>query len=222
MDKQFPIVVSAGTIQTTLLAALRMLAVLIGGLTVLFGLVAKRDLAGLIAYVQSSDFLVLAGALASLGSFAWGMWKTYRTKRDLVTVTRAVDNSVGVVVENGPPSNTTLALIPLLGLALVFSMLAGCATVGGDVRLNANRAFLTAQIAFKSTQQTVLAVCRVPAPSLVAPCDKAVALLHTGAQAEAAGFASQQAGNAAGLQAAILALTDLPPRLVALGVLEAN
>lgn len=222
MDKQFPIVVSAGTIQTTLLAALRMLAVLIGGLTVLFGLVAKRDLAGLIAYVQSSDFLVVAGALASLGSFAWGMWKTYRTKHDLVTVARAADDSVATVVESPPAGPTTLASFSLLGLGLAFAMLAGCATVGSDVRLNANKAFLTAQIAFKSTQQTVRAVCAAPVETLRTPCDSAIDLLHTGAVAEAAGFTAQQTGNAADLQAAITTLANLPPQLVALGVLKAN
>lgn len=223
-EPNYPIVVSAGTIQTTLLAALRMLAVLIGGLVAIFGFIAKRDLTGLIAYVQSSDFLAVAGAIAALASFAWGAWKTYRTKHDLVTVTREVDNSVGVVVEKPTSAgNVALGIIPLLFLLLAAGSLVSCATTGGDaVRLNASKAFLTAQIALKSTQQTVLAVCSTPLRQASEPCNKAIDLLHAGAQAEAAGFTAQRAGSAADLQTAIIALTNLPPQLVALGVLEAN
>lgn len=104
-----------------------------------------------------------------------------------------------------------------IALAAVIS-LAACATTG-DVRLNANKAFYTAQIAFKSAQQTTLAVCSAPAAPTAA-CNSAVDLLHEGAKAEAAGFTAQQAGNSADLQTAIIKLTELPAQLAALGVLK--
>lgn len=106
-------------------------------------------------------------------------------------------------------------LLPALVAALALS---ACT---GSVRLNTNKAFLTAQLALQSAQSTTLAVCSGPVKP-VAACDKAIDLLHVGAQAETAGFTAQQAGNARGLQTAILTLTDLPAQLVALGILKAN
>lgn len=223
MEPKYPIVVSASAIQTTLFAALRITAVLIGGVTAVLGFVGKRDLSGLIAYVQSSDFVAVAGALAAVISFGYGLWHTYRQKSNLVTVAKAAPDSVATVVDSAAPSGTTLgSLLPIGLLVIGMAMLAGCATLGTDVRLNTNKAFLTAQIAFKSSQQTVLSVCSVPVPAKTTACGKAIDLLHTGAQAEAAGFTAQQAGNSADLQTAILTLTNLPAQLVALGVLEAN
>lgn len=223
MDQKYPIVVSASAIQTTLLAALRILGVLIGGATAILGFVSKRDLSGLIAYVQSSDFVAVAGALAAAISFGYGLWHTYRQKSNLVTVAKAAPDSVATFVDKPSGTGTTLgAFLPIGLLVIGVAMLAGCATLGNDVRLNTNKAFLTAQIAFKSSQQTVLSVCSVPVPAKSAACGKAIDLLHTGAQAEAAGFTAQQAGNSADLQTAILTLTNLPAQLVALGVLEAN
>lgn len=109
----------------------------------------------------------------------------------------------------------------LLAVFAIPVLLAGCATTANDVRLNANKAFLTAQIALKSAQQTTLAVCSQPAKP-VEPCDKAVDLLREGAKAEAAGFTAQQSGNSADLSAAILTLTNLPAQLTALGILKAE
>lgn len=224
MEPKYPIVVSAGAIQSTVFAALRILGVLIGGGTAILGFVGKRDLAGLIAYVQSSDFTAVAGALAALVSFGYGLWSTYRRKQDLITVARAAPDALATVIEKGSSTatNKVLALLPLLFVMAGVGFLTGCATTGEAVRLNTNKAFLTAQIAFKSSQQTTLSVCRVPAAALVDPCNKAIDLLHVGAQAEAAGFTAQQAGNATDLQAAIVTLTNLPSQLVALGVLEAR
>lgn len=222
MEPKYPIVVSASAIQTTLFAALRIFSVLLGGVTALLGFASKRDLAGLIAYVQSSDFTAVAGALAAVFSVAYGLWHTYRQKADLITVAKAAPDAVATVADKGSSGGAALVLLPF-GLMLIASgMLSGCATLSTDVRLNTNKAFLTAQIAFKSSQQTVLAVCSVPVPAKSAACAKAVDLLHTGAQAEAAGFTAQQAGNATDLQTAIITLTNLPPQLVTLGVLEAN
>lgn len=106
----------------------------------------------------------------------------------------------------------------LLPVLIACAALSACA---GSVRLNSNKAFLTAQLALKSAQQTTLSVCSAPVKP-VAVCDTAIDLLHKGAQAEAAGFTAQQAGNTAGLSAAIGTLTNLPSQLVALGILKAN
>ena len=109
------------------------------------------------------------------------------------------------------------ALIPVL----IAASLSACASLGlgNDVRLNANRAFLTGQIALKSAQQSTVAICTPPTRP-VAACDKAIDLLAAGARAEAAGFTAQQAGNSADLQTAITTLVALPAQLVALGILK--
>lgn len=222
MDQKFPIVVSASAIQTTIFAALRILAVLLGGATAILGFVSQRDLAGLIAYVQSSEFTAVAGALAAVISAGFGLWSTYRHKKNLVTLGRAVPDGIATVVEKGSPGGGALVLLPVVFLVAASGILSGCATTAESVRLNTNKAFLTAQLALKSSQQSTLAVCSVPAPPLVEPCRKAIDLLHVGARAEAAGFTAQQAGNAADLQTSIVTLTNLPAQLVALGILEAK
>lgn len=104
-------------------------------------------------------------------------------------------------------------------ILLALLALPACATVG-TVKLDTDKAFLTADLAFLSTQQTALAVCSAPVHP--AACTQAIALLHTGAQAEAAGFTAQQAGNATDLAAAVTTLNNLPAQLVALGILKAN
>lgn len=78
MEQKLP---TAVALQGTIVAALRVLSVLIGGLTAVAGLVGKRDLSALIAYVQSSDGLAFLGAAIAAASFGWGMWKTYHRER---------------------------------------------------------------------------------------------------------------------------------------------
>jgi len=111
-------------------------------------------------------------------------------------------------------------LIVFLIVALFVTALTGCATAGaGKVKLNANKAFLTAQIALLSAQQTVAAACSIPNPPQPI-CNTAIDLVHTGAQAETAGFTAQKAGNQKDLQAAIATLNDLPAQLVTLGLIK--
>ena len=108
----------------------------------------------------------------------------------------------------------------LLALPIMIA-LAGCATTG-SVRLNTNKAFLTADTAFLSVQQTTLALCSVPTSATIDRCNKAIDILHDGAKAEAAGFAAQQAGNSTDLASAVTALANIPAQLVALGILKAK
>lgn len=210
-------VITPGTAQSTLLAALRGLAILIAGFTAIIGYIGKRDLAGLVAYVQSTDFLPFAAALIAAGSFAWGVWKNYERKKMLLKVEPYVRDSL-LSVQRKPKGPGALAVLPML---LVFGMmLSGCATTGG-VRLNTDKAFYTAQVAFRSVQQITLTTCTRPPARLVEPCGKAIDLLHTGAQVEATGFAAQQAGRVMDVQSALTVLISLPSQLAALGVLEA-
>ena len=169
----------------------------------------------------------IVGALIALAATWYSARRTKKNNENLREIKNStqtiVPDAVAVMKGHGSPQSVdgTLAMIPILFVALGATLLlSGCATFGNDVRLNANKAFLTAHISFKSVQQTTLAVCSVvPKPK---PCDEAIDLLSLGAQAEEAGFTAQQSGNAADLQTAITALTNLPPQLVALGILKAN
>lgn len=213
--------ITAKAAQDAIVAGLRIVAVLLAGVTTLFGLLAKRDLSSLIAWVQSDGFIVFASAAITAGSFLWGVWKTYDRSHKLNTAKSALEGNIQPLE---PPVSTLASkfdhMSPLVAIPVLLAIVAlgGC-TTAGTVRLNAGRAFYTAQIAFKTAQQSTLVVCTNPAPRLVAPCQEAVSILGTGAKVEATGFAAQQAGNATSLQAAVIALTDIPPRLAALGVL---
>lgn len=123
-------VLTPGTFQSTALAALRGLAILIGGFTAIVGFVGTRDLQGLIAYVQSSDFLMVAGALISTGSFVWGVWKNYQRKKMLLAVEPYVRDSLLSVQRKPSKGPGALAVLPML---LVLSMmLPGCVTMTSE------------------------------------------------------------------------------------------
>lgn len=218
MDEK-PIILSAGTIQTTLFAALRLLGVLIGGFTAVVGFASRHDLAGLTAYIRSDDFVPVAGALAAVLSAAYGLWKTHQRKAQLLKVEPFVPNRLLQVADKSGGSLNVL--LPFAVAICMAGYLSGCATLG-TARLDAGKAFYTAQVAFRATQQATLVACTSPVPRLVEPCNRAIEILHEGAKAEAVGFTAQQAGNAGDMQAALTILVALPPQLAALGVLEAR
>lgn len=66
-----PIAVNASPVNDQVAALIRTLLLLIGAVTALAGFIAKRDLAGFITYVQSREFLQVAGVLLTAGTFAW-------------------------------------------------------------------------------------------------------------------------------------------------------
>ncbi len=200
-------------LQSAILTGLRMLAGLIASFVLIAGFVQKRDLAGLIAYVQTNDFAVVCGSLIFCATSIYEVLKAYRTRKTLD------DNGLKVNCSPTIPP----AILPLLALVSLGVGLAGCASVPGGqtVRLNVNRAFLAAQIGFMTSQQTVLVLCSAPTKPVDA-CNKAVDILAKGADAERVGFAAQQAGNAAWLATALQTLVSVPSDLVALGVLKAN
>lgn len=67
-------------------AAVRTVLLCIGVITALAGFVAKRDLAGFITYMQSSEFAAALGLLLAAATFAWGQWKTRHRAKQLATV----------------------------------------------------------------------------------------------------------------------------------------
>ena len=65
-------------------SAVRTVLLIIGAMTAIAGFVAKRDLSGFILYVQSTDGLAFVGLMISIGTIAWGQWKTRHRAKQIV------------------------------------------------------------------------------------------------------------------------------------------
>lgn len=218
MPDQKPIGIDPTPFIPVLITIVTKLLVALGAFLVAHGLMTE----GQVNSAAPALAQEIVGAIIAAAATWFSAWRTKRNNENL----REIKNSTQTIVPDAVAvikgsddsgSGGTVALLPILFIVLAGSfLLSACTTV----RLNANKAFYTAQISFKSVQQTTIAACSVvPKP---APCDRAIDLLHEGAKAEAAGFTAQQSGNAADLHAAIVTLTNLPPQLVALGILKAN
>ena len=224
MPEDTPIKINASAFIPVLTQIVTKLLAIAGAFLVTHGLMTEDQVnAAMPAAVEQVVGIVLA-----LGAMAWAAYRSKRSndqKVEIVTNPQTfVPSSVAVVKEKGSVTPPAALAIPVLFLLIAIpaaGLLSACATLGNDVRLNANKAFYTAQIALKSAQQTTLAFCSAPTKP-VAACNKAIDLLAEGAKAEAAGFTAQQVGNAADLQTAVTTLTALPSQLADLGVLEAN
>lgn len=69
--------------------AVRYLTVLLGGVVAILGLLDKRDLAGIIAYLQSAEGLAFAAAAASVATFVWGLFSKWRATQKQVALARS-------------------------------------------------------------------------------------------------------------------------------------
>lgn len=224
MPENTPIKVDASAFIPVLIQIATKLLAMAGAFLVAHGFMTEDQMnAALPAAAEQ-----IVGIVLALGATAIAAWRSKRSNDQKLAIVTSpetfVPSTVAVVKEKGSgPHPGTLAIPVLFVLVAVpaMSLLGACTTLGNDVRLNANKAFYTAQIALKSAQQTTLAFCSAPTKP-VAACNKAIDLLNEGAKAEAAGFTAQQAGNAADLQTAVTTLTALPSQLADLGVLEAN
>jgi hypothetical protein len=67
-------------------SAIRTVLLVVSAITAITTLASKRDLAGFIVYVQSSDFLQVASIVATAVTFAWGQWKTRHRAKQLAAV----------------------------------------------------------------------------------------------------------------------------------------
>lgn len=91
------LIVKPTTIIDAAVAGTRVVTVLIGGATAIAGFLSKHDLNGLISYFQSNQFVPVAGAIAALATFGYGMWKTWQTKKSLVALADAVPDEIAIL-----------------------------------------------------------------------------------------------------------------------------
>lgn len=87
------------TLPDVVFALMRVLGVLLTGIVALLGFVKTKDIAGLVQFIKSSDFLATASSAVTLALVAYGMVKTYFNKRKLITASAAAPDSVARVVK---------------------------------------------------------------------------------------------------------------------------
>lgn len=89
------------TLPEVLFALMRALGVLFTGAVGILGFLKAKDIAGLIAFVKSSDLLPAFSSVVALGTVAYGAFKTWQRQRKLITAAHSADDSVAVVVKPG-------------------------------------------------------------------------------------------------------------------------
>ena len=91
------LIVKPTTIVDAVVAGARVTTVLIGGATAIAGFLSRHDLNGLITYFQSNQFVPVAGAIAAIATFGYGMWKTWKTKKSLIALVREVPDEIAML-----------------------------------------------------------------------------------------------------------------------------
>ena len=81
-----PIAVNASPVPDQAASALRSVLLVVSVITALTTIASKRDLAGFIVYVQSSEFLQAVSIIVSIATFAWGQWKIRHRAKQLAAV----------------------------------------------------------------------------------------------------------------------------------------
>lgn len=96
-----PIQVNQTPVADQAAAAARTIVLVLGAITALAGFVSTRDLAGFIAYVQTSDGLSALGLAITGATFAWGQWKTRHRAKQLAAIVPHVPDEVAVFKGEG-------------------------------------------------------------------------------------------------------------------------
>ncbi len=83
---QKTILVNASPLIDQIQALGRSLALVIGAVSTLAGILSKHDLTAFIAYLQTSDFATAAAIVVTAVSLGWGWWKTGHRASQLATI----------------------------------------------------------------------------------------------------------------------------------------
>lgn len=81
-----PIAVNASPVPDQAASAVRSVLLVVSVITALTTIASKRDLAGFIVYVQSSEFLQALSFVVSIATFAWGQWKIRHRAKQLAKI----------------------------------------------------------------------------------------------------------------------------------------
>ena len=81
-----PIVAEKSPARDQAEAAIRYVVLGLSVSSTLAGLIAKRDLNGFVAFMQSSDALTLLAGIIAAATFAWGQWKARHRSQQLTAI----------------------------------------------------------------------------------------------------------------------------------------
>ena len=105
-----PITINPSVAATSVPVLFRQALLVVGGAFTLIGFLSAKDMAGLWAYLQTDEFIAWVGIASTLGSLAYGQWRSLRNTADLATIGRQVSDDVAVVKEPTPPPSVDEAL----------------------------------------------------------------------------------------------------------------
>lgn len=92
-----PIVVSGTVLPATLAAAGRYIVAIATLMPVILSLLSRRDINEWVAFFKSSDAATLSAAVVGLATIGYGLFKTHKTKAQLVVTAEAAPNFVSEV-----------------------------------------------------------------------------------------------------------------------------
>lgn len=81
-----PIIANPSPARDQAEAAIRGVVLTLSLVSALAGFVSKRDLAGFVAYMQSSDFLSAIAAVTGAAAFVWSQWKARHRSKQLAAI----------------------------------------------------------------------------------------------------------------------------------------
>ena len=98
-DSNDPVVVKESALPAPIAAAMRYLVVIAGAIPILIQLIGAKDVAAIVAYFQSEAGVTLIASITSLATLAYGLFKTYQTKKTLVAAADAAPNDQFIVAK---------------------------------------------------------------------------------------------------------------------------
>lgn len=97
-DTTPPIEVTNSVTPEQLYTLIRQLVLVFGGFATLLGLLKTHDIAGILAFLRSSDFLTAAIAVVTVAVAIYGNLATRWRKKQLIVAARAAPDTIAKVV----------------------------------------------------------------------------------------------------------------------------
>ena len=97
-DVPAPLVINPSTASEHTKSGVRDLLIFIGGFTAVMGFISKRDLAGFLSWIHSSEAFPFLGLVVAGSGLAWRHLRIKRKKAELVAVGLSAPNSSAVVL----------------------------------------------------------------------------------------------------------------------------
>lgn len=94
-----PIQVQPSPIAAQAASTVRVVVLIVTGAAAIIGFLSKRDIAGLVAYLQSDGAVPAIATVIAAATYVWGQWKLRHERAKLVVAAAAAPDDVAVVVQ---------------------------------------------------------------------------------------------------------------------------